>query len=76
MVFIRAKCRFSSPKLFVFFDLKKKIEKFFFQNFCWLKMAQNVSEKIWRTETRETREDRDIGEFIGPNPPGGRRTKK
>ena len=32
-----------------------------------------VSEKIWRTETRER--DRDEGEFIGPNPPGGRRTK-
>ena len=34
-----------------------------------------VSEKIWRTETTERHRDRDEGEFIGPNPPGGRQTK-
>ena len=35
-----------------------------------------VSEKIWRMETRYIETDRDEGKFIGPNPPGGRRTKK
>ena len=34
-----------------------------------------VSEKIGWTEIRERDDDRDEGEFIGPNSPGGRRTK-
>ena len=48
---------------------------FIFQN----KKSENSNARFRRNladgDDRETTTERDEGEFIGPNPPGGRRTK-
>ena len=37
--------------------------------------GENLADGNDRATRERERDDRDEGEFIGPNPPGGRRTK-